>query len=185
MKVLSFLSVVTCLVFASNFVSADAKNKQMSFEIDGQTLFSYPFFDGIVRTSEKHNMPVSIKGGGTKVATGHRYDEGYNFVEYCYIGGAMGNKLSLQNHEWHQTITFSDGSTITELLIEQTVCDLPPANGRLASGTFELKWTVVGGTGRFEGASGSKYGEGTYQVLWDTQRGQSSSYEGVVNYDLD
>jgi hypothetical protein len=190
MKVLSFLSVVTCLVFASNFVTAGPKDKQMSYQVDGQTLYSKtlilsrpPFF---LRTNEKRNMPVSIKGGGTKVVTMQSYDEGWGyFGENCYIGGAMGNKLSLQGHEWHQTITFSDGSTITELLIEQTVCDLPPANGRLASGTFELKWTVVGGTGRFEGASGSKYGEGTYQVLWDTQRGQSSSYEGVVNYDLD
>ena len=55
MKVLSFLSVVTCLVFASNFVSADAKNKQMAFKIDGQTLKS---IDGEVRTSSFLNRPL-------------------------------------------------------------------------------------------------------------------------------
>ena len=183
MKVLSFLSVVTCLVLASNFVSAGPKDKQMSYQVDGQTLSSKV---GEVRTSEKRNMPVSIKGGGTKVVTSQRYDEGWNFFgENRYIGGAMGNKLSLRNHEWHQTTTFSDGSTITELLLVHTICSVPATDDRLAYGTWELEWTVVGGTKRFEGGSGTKYASGTYQVRWDTSRSVSSSYEGVANYDLD
>ena len=191
MRLLSIMFVFTCLVLASNFVSADAKDKEISYKIDGQTLTSKTLIlrgDGgfFLRTSEQRNMPVSIKGGGTKVVTSQRYDDGWGyFGENCYIGGVMGNKLSLQNHEWHQTTTFSDGSTITELLRELTLCDVPPANGRLAYGTWKIQWWVVGGTGRFEGASGSKYGGGTYQNLWNTQRSDSSSYEGVVNYDLD
>ena len=182
MKLLSFLSVITCLVFASNFVSAGPKDKQMSYKIDGQTLDS---LDGQVRTSEFRNSPVSKRREKGPVATGQRYDEGWLYLEGCHIGGEVGYKAKVINPEWHQTETFKDGSTITAVLIEHTVCDVPPANGRRNYGTWEGEWTVVGGTKRFEGASGSKYQSGAYQNLWTTSRFVSSSYKGVINYDLD
>ncbi|MDA7718459.1 hypothetical protein N8837_04310 [Pseudomonadales bacterium] len=181
MKLLSFLSVVTCLVFASNFVSADAKNKQMSFKIDGQTLKS---IDGEVRTSSFLNRPLK-KGKKGPVATGQRYDEGWSFGGTCYVGAEVGSKLTLINHDWYETVTFSDRSTITEQLIELTVCDVPPTDRRRSYGTWDLKKTIVGGTKRFKGASGSNSASGTYQNIWATQRFVSSSVEGVVNYDLD
>ena len=181
MKVLSFLSVVTCLVFASNFVSADAKNKQMSYTLDGQTLTT---FNGRVRTSEQRNVPFNRKN--SPVATSQRYDEGWLFVnEPCYVGGEEGFKYRLYNHEWHQTVTFKDGSTTTQRLLELTICDIPLTGTNINYGTWELEWTVLGGTKRFEGGSGTKYASGTYQVRWDTSRSVSASFEGVANYDLD
>mgnify|MGYP000857539531 FL=1 len=181
MKVLSFLSVVTCLVFASNFVSAGPKDKQMSYQVDGQNLISKV---GEVRTENFLNRPVSSKGEGFS-QTSYRYSEGWRFVDICYVGGTLGYKSELINPEWHQTVTFKDGSTITELLLVHTICDVPATDDRLAYGTWELEWTVLGGTKSFEGASGSKYSSGTYQVRWDTSRSVSASYEGVANYDLD
>ena len=100
MKVLSFLSVVTCLVFASNFVSAGPKDKQMSYQVDGQTLSSKV---GEVTTSEFRQSPSSRKGGATTVATGQRYSEGWDYLEECHIGGDVGKKYKLLNPEWHQT----------------------------------------------------------------------------------
>ena len=181
MKVLSFLSVVTCLVFASNFVSAGPKDKQMSYQVDGQNLISKV---GEVRTENFLNRPVSSKGEGFS-QTSYRYSEGWRFVDICYVGGTLGYKSELINPEWHQTVTFKDGSTITELLLVHTICNVPATDDRLAYGTWELEWTVLGGTKRFEGASGTKYASGTYQVRWETSRSVSSSYEGVANYDLD
>ena len=181
MKVLSFLTVVTCLVFASNFVSAGPKDKQMSYKLDGQTLNTH---NGRVRTSELRNVPFNRKN--SPVATSQRYDEGWLFVnEPCYVGGEEGFKYRLYNHEWHQTDTFEDGSTITQRLLDHTVCDILLTGTNINYGTWELEWTVVGGTKRFEGASGSVYSSGTYQDLWATPRFGSASFEGVTNYDLD
>ena len=182
MKVLSFLSVVTCLVFASNFVSAGPKDKQMSYQVDGQTLSSKV---GEVTTSEFRQSPSSRKGGATTVATGQRYSEGWDYLEECHIGGDVGKKYKLLNPEWYQTDTFEDGSTITTQLMEHTVCAVSPIDDRRNFGTYEGEWTVLGGTKRFEGASGSKYSSGTYQNLWSAPRSSSASFEGVTNYDLD
>ena len=76
MKVLSFLSVVTCLVFASNFVSAGPKDKQMSYQVDGQNLISKV---GEVRTREVSQSASSSKGEGFSL-TGHRYSEGWRYL---------------------------------------------------------------------------------------------------------
>ena len=181
MKLISFLSVVTCLVFTSNFVSADAKNKQMSYKLDGQTLKA---IDGEVRTSSFLNRPLK-KGKKGPVATGQRYDEGWSFEEGCYVGAEVGSKLRLIKHDWYETVTFNDRSTITEKLIELTICDVQPTDGRRSYGTWDLKKTIVGGSKRFKGASGSKSASGTYQNIWATERFVSSSFEGVANYDLD
>ena len=183
MRMLLVVIVLSGFVLASNFVDADTRGGQFSYKVDGQTLSKKV---GEVRTSEKRNLPISNKGEVNIVATSQRYDGGWRyFGEICYVGEAVGYKLILQNPEWHQTITFADGSTITELLIEHTICDVPATDDRLAYGTWEIEWTVVGGSKSFEGASGSKYSSGSYQVLWNTERSTSSAYDGVMIYDLD
>jgi hypothetical protein len=59
-----------------------------------------------------------------------------------------------------RTITFDDGST---LVIHESIVDLiSPGNssaaGANAPGFFDITQTIVGGTGRFEGASGGGTG---------------------------
>jgi hypothetical protein len=178
MKVLSFLSVVTCLVFASNFVSAGPKDKQMSLNFYGQSLNS---IDGNIVTQEKLNVST---GTGRRTLTGHRYSEGWLYLDQCFIGGEIGNKIKSFNAEGHQTVTFKNGSTITMRLMEHIVCSVEQIDG-LFYGTSDEEWTVLSGTGDFEGASGSMNASSTFQQLWSAPRSSSSSFEGVANYDLD
>jgi hypothetical protein len=87
----------------------------------------------------------------------------------------------------NRTDEFADGSTIsTQVIGPTTLCtssiispDLP------AVGTYYNEYPIIGGTGRFAGATGKLVIKGEYKLLWENEAAASSKIDGELQFILE
>ena len=198
MRLLSIMFVFTCLVLASNFVSADAKDKEISYKIDGQTLTSKDIqWDHNFQTNydvqgnlkiQRYATSYSSSGGGPNKVIGYGVIDSskYAFTGNCWtkendFGSALTNSEAVS----HNTFTWPDESTLTIERFEFNICEAirveeSGAWTYLGYGDGTGKHRIIDGTGRYEGATGIMESEFTYRRLYLNQF--SLSGRGLVSY---
>ena len=163
--------------------SAEQRGAGPSWKVEGETLR--------VKQGINTNWTINHQDVGNRArpkATGFwfRVNRWINLGS-CYVGKEMFAGTIWKPIEDRANVVwrFSDGSTMRAELIEESVCSVRrPATG-LDFGTWSARWKVIGGSGRYAGATGVSEGSGTFDQLWDDKHSESASYSGRYNIYFD
>jgi hypothetical protein len=109
---------------------------------------------------------------------------------HCFTAdGSEGIEYRNLNETGHINWIFSDGSTIQGKKVEEISCTVGLSRiGATRSdnyGTYQTKYEIIGGTGRFEDARGTTMGSGEWQRNWYDRHSQSVSFKGSHTVRLD
>ena len=87
----------------------------------------------------------------------------------------------------NRTDEFADGSTISTQVIGPTrMCTSSTISPDLPEvGTYYNEYPIIGGTGRFAGATGKLVIKGEYKLLWANEAAASSKIDGELQFILE
>ena len=88
----------------------------------------------------------------------------------------------------NRTDEFADGSTISTQVdgASTTFCDSSTISPDLPQvGTYYHEYPIIGGTGRFAGATGKLVIKGEYKALWENEAAGSQKLDGELQFILE
>ena len=87
----------------------------------------------------------------------------------------------------NRTDEFADGSTIsTQVIGPTTMCTSSTISPVLPEvGTYYNEYPIIGGTGRFAGATGKLVIKGEYKLLWANEAAASAKVDGELQFILE